>query len=85
MFDNEMFGCDECGGYAEPPPQFNLPPPPKPPTLNDYSSISDCIELEIEMSLKSLQNWDIDMCKALPVSVTFILLLSKIRPNTLST
>lgn len=62
------FECDECGGPG-PPPQFTIPPPPRPPGLYDLSK--NCNEDEFNI-LTNSQNWDSNMCEALPVSTTYV-------------
>ncbi|KAL5273164.1 hypothetical protein ACFFRR_000117 [Megaselia abdita] len=57
------FECDECGGPG-PPPLFNIPPPPRPPGLYDLSK--NCNEDEFNI-LTNSQNWDSNMCEALPL------------------
>lgn len=59
MMDEE-FDCDPmvCGGIG-PPPEFLIPPPPRPPFLS--IDIIKCTEDTI--SLES-----IDKCEAIPVS-----------------
>lgn len=54
--DSADHECD-CPG---PPPQFHLPPPPRPPYLID----SDCSDNPIS---------DLETCKAVPVSINIIL------------
>lgn len=56
----EMFESDfdlQCDNDCEPPPIFNLPPPPRPDFLSDLSKCS-------ESSLS-----DYEMCEAIPVSL----------------
>lgn len=65
------FECDECGGPG-PPPQFTIPPPPRPPGLYDLSK--NCNEDEFNL-LTNSQNWDSNMCEALPVSTTYVSLI----------
>jgi hypothetical protein len=48
--------CDECGGIG-PPPKFLIPPPPRPPFLQELSN--DCSEDPLP---------DIEMCDAISVS-----------------
>jgi hypothetical protein len=49
--------CDnECG--AGPPPVFNLPPPPRPDFMQEFSTCSE----------NSLSDYE-EMCEAIPVSV----------------
>lgn len=60
-----MFDCDDCSGMPlAPPPQFLIPPPPRPPALAEYTVVpQDCNEEQLAQ-----QQWDSDVCQAMPVS-----------------
>ncbi|XP_017872915.1 PREDICTED: uncharacterized protein LOC108620515, partial [Drosophila arizonae] len=70
MMDAElfMFDCDECAGMPlAPPPQFLIPPPPRPPALAEYTVVpQDCNEEQLAQ-----QQWESDVCQAIPVSTRF--------------
>lgn len=61
-----MYDCDECAGMPlAPPPQFLIPPPPRPPALAEYTVVpQDCNEEQLAQ-----QQWESDVCQAMPVSV----------------
>lgn len=62
MWSMEAAGADcDCPG---PPPEFLLPPPPRPPFLQDVYCSEDPIP-------------DIETCDALPVSSSFLSLLTQ--------
>ncbi|ALC47094.1 pxb [Drosophila busckii] len=58
-----MFECDECAGMPlAPPPQFLIPPPPRPPSLAEYTVVpQDCNDEQ----MAQLQ-WESDVCQAMP-------------------
>ncbi|XP_055382956.1 GATA zinc finger domain-containing protein 15-like [Condylostylus longicornis] len=59
---DDNVNCDECSAnYFLPPPKFELPPPPIPPTLENFVK---CNEDEI---FNQMSNWNNDMCAAIPV------------------
>lgn len=60
-----MYDCDECAGMPlAPPPQFLIPPPPRPPALAEYTVVpQDCNEEQLAQ-----QQWESDVCQAMPVS-----------------
>lgn len=63
-------GDDVCDGPG-PPPQFHIPPPPRPPFLQELVSGIECTEDSVP---------DMDICAAIPVSTNFFFhqfLLSK--------
>ncbi|EDW15778.2 pneumococcal serine-rich repeat protein [Drosophila mojavensis] len=66
MMDAElfMFDCDECAGMPlAPPPQFLIPPPPRPPALAEYTVVpQDCNEEQLAQ-----QQWESDVCQAIPI------------------
>lgn len=55
MLDPDI-DCDECGGPG-PPPEFLIPPPPRPPFMHELVTCS-------EDSIMP----DAEMCEAIPVS-----------------
>ncbi|KAH8292280.1 hypothetical protein KR054_008037 [Drosophila jambulina] len=59
-----MFDCDDCSGMPQvPPPQFLIPPPPRPPALAEYTVVpQDCNEEALAQ-----QQWDSDVCQAMPI------------------
>ncbi|XP_034487595.1 uncharacterized protein LOC117791814 [Drosophila innubila] len=59
-----MFECDECAGMPlAPPPQFLIPPPPRPPALAEYTVVpQDCNEEQLAQ-----QQWESDVCQAMPI------------------
>ncbi|XP_034116004.1 V-type proton ATPase subunit C [Drosophila albomicans] len=59
-----MFECDECAGMPlAAPPQFLIPPPPRPPALAEYTVVpQDCNEEQLAQ-----QQWDSDVCQAMPI------------------
>ncbi|KAH8326449.1 hypothetical protein KR067_007790 [Drosophila pandora] len=59
-----MFDCDDCSGTPlAPPPQFLIPPPPRPPSLAEYTVVpQDCNEEQMAQ-----QQWDSDVCQAMPI------------------
>ena len=65
MFDNDFFECgdDACDGPG-PPPKFHMPPPPRPPFLQDLNA---ALGTTIECSEDGL--FDLDVCAAIPVSL----------------
>jgi len=63
----ESTECPECPG---PPPEFRLPPPPRPPFLTEGTFCSESPLAELED------------CVAIPVSrILFLLLLLLLRPS----
>lgn len=54
MFDPDFECGDDCGGPG-PPPEFLIPPPPRPPFLHE---LIKCSEDPLP---------DIEMCEAIPV------------------
>lgn len=60
-----MFDCDDCSGTPlAPPPQFLIPPPPRPPALAEFTVVpQDCNEEQLAQ-----QQWESDVCQAMPVS-----------------
>lgn len=67
MFEGDFFDCgdDACDGPG-PPPKFHLPPPPRPPFMQDLNAV---LGTTIECSEDGL--FDLDVCAAIPVSFTF--------------
>lgn len=62
----EVDDCDDytCGGSR--PPEFNIPPPPMSPYLQELlSPSSHCIDDEPTMDTA-------DLCRSIPVSTSFI-------------
>lgn len=59
-----MFECDECAGMPlAPPPQFLIPPPPRPPALAEFTVVpQDCNEDQLAQ-----QQWESDVCQAMPI------------------
>ncbi|XP_017143965.1 dendritic arbor reduction protein 1 [Drosophila miranda] len=63
-----MFECDDCAGGMlpmplAPPPQFLIPPPPRPPALAEYTVVpQDCNDEQLAQ-----QQWDSDVCQAMPI------------------
>jgi len=59
MFDSDFDECDndDCG--PGPPPEFTLPPPPRPEFLQDFKCSEDALT-------------DFEMCEAIPVSRAII-------------
>ncbi|XP_022209690.2 uncharacterized protein LOC111065684 [Drosophila obscura] len=62
-----MFECDDCAGGMPmplaPPPQFLIPPPPRPPALAEYTVVpQDCNDEQLAQ-----QQWDSDVCQAMPI------------------
>uniref|UniRef100_A0A336MB75 CSON014668 protein n=1 Tax=Culicoides sonorensis TaxID=179676 RepID=A0A336MB75_CULSO len=53
MLDPDI-DCDECGGPG-PPPEFLIPPPPRPPFMHDLVKCSEDSYMP-----------DADMCEAIP-------------------
>lgn len=66
MFDDNFFECnkDTCDGPG-PPPKFHIPPPPRPPFMQDLFAGMDCNEDPLA---------DVDMCAAFPVRIFFFFL-----------
>jgi len=63
----ESTECPECPG---PPPEFRLPPPPRPPFLTEGTFCSESPLAELED------------CVAIPVSrILFLLLLLRLSPQ----
>lgn len=64
MFESDFFECgdDACDGPG-PPPKFHLPPPPRPPFMQDLNAV---LGTTIECSEDGL--FDLDVCAAIPVS-----------------
>ncbi|XP_037955687.1 protein kinase 4 [Teleopsis dalmanni] len=61
---DDIIECDECGSPLGPPPQFLIPPPPRPPFL-DEQNLNRCNEEELIR--KAQQYWEQDMCEAIPI------------------
>ncbi|KAH8384013.1 hypothetical protein KR009_011723 [Drosophila setifemur] len=59
-----MFDCDDCSGTPlAPPPQFLIPPPPRPPALAEFTVVpQDCNEEQLAQ-----QQWESDVCQAMPI------------------
>lgn len=53
-------GDDACDGPG-PPPQFHIPPPPRPPFIQELVSGIECTEDSVP---------EMDICAAIPVSIT---------------
>ncbi|KAM7363032.1 putative Hedgehog signaling attenuator pxb [Cochliomyia hominivorax] len=62
---NDIIECSDCGGSFGPPPEFMIPPPPRPPSMAAYEAPKNCNEEK--MSLKAQQAWDSDMCESIPI------------------
>lgn len=64
MFESDFFDCgdDACDGPG-PPPKFHLPPPPRPPFMQDLNAV---LGTTIECSEDGM--FDLDVCAAIPVS-----------------
>lgn len=62
MLDSDLDCGDECGGPG-PPPEFLIPPPPRPPFLQE---LTKCSEDPLP---------DVEMCEAIPVSILIFLIL----------
>lgn len=60
MFEPDFMECGEdvCDGPG-PPPQFHIPPPPRPPFVPELVSGVECTEDSVP---------EIDICAAIPVS-----------------
>lgn len=56
MLDPDI-DCDDCGGPG-PPPEFLIPPPPRPPFM--FEVATKCSEDTVP---------DMDMCSVIPVSI----------------
>lgn len=67
MFESDFFDCgdDACDGPG-PPPKFHLPPPPRPPFMQDLNAV---LGTTIECSEDGM--FDLDVCAAIPVSLFF--------------
>ena len=63
MFDSDTECGNECWGSG-PPPEFLIPPPPRPPFLQE---LTKCTEAPLP---------DIEMCEAIPVSKWFLFKLN---------
>lgn len=70
MFESDFFG--ECGDDAcdgpGPPPKFQLPPPPRPPFLQDLNTV-----LGTNIECSDDPAFDMDVCAAIPVSRSILL------------
>lgn len=60
MFDDDV-QCDECSGPG-PPPKFLIPPPPRPPFMQELT----------KCGAEDALLMDYDMCEAIPVSRKFL-------------
>lgn len=69
MFEGDFFDCgnDVCDGPG-PPPKFHLPPPPRPPFMQDLNAV---LGTTIECSEDAV--FDMDVCAAFPVSFFFFI------------
>lgn len=74
MFENDFFECgdDVCDGPG-PPPKFQMPPPPRPPFMQDLNAV-----LGTTIECTEDGQFDLDVCAAIPVSLstTFLFLLN---------
>lgn len=79
MFESDFLG--ECGDDAcdgpGPPPKFHLPPPPRPPFMQDLNAV-----LGTNIECTEDPAFDMDVCAAFPVSVKIcsILFFASSRP-----
>lgn len=71
MFDTDFDCGTECGGPG-PPPKFLLPPPPRPPFMQDLQD-TQCSEDPIH---------DGDVCDAIPVSSPLIMIKVHVKEKS---